>query len=151
MYQRILVPVDGSDTSNKGLDEAVKLAKLTGAVIRLVHVVDSLSLAIGVEPFGAYSSDVVEAMRAAGNKILENGKSRVQASGIPVDCVLFDDLSSGVSDCVIDQAKAWNADLLVVGTHGRRGVGRLLMGSDAERIARTAPVPTLLVRAQEPH
>lgn len=149
MYQRILVPVDGSDTSNRGLDEAIKLAKLTGAAIRLVHVVDSLSLAMGMEPYGGYSSEVVDAMRARGNKILEDGKSRIQASGVPVECLLFDDLASRVVDCVIDQVKAWPADLLVIGTHGRRGVGRLLMGSDAEQIARTAPVPTLLVRASE--
>jgi nucleotide-binding universal stress UspA family protein len=50
---------------------------------------------------------------------------------------------------VIEQAKAWGADLIVIGTHGRRGVGRLLLGSDAEQIVRMAPVPVLLVRAPE--
>jgi len=54
-----------------------------------------------------------------------------------------------LSDLVGDQAKAWNADLVVIGTHGRRGVNRLMLGSDAEQIVRTSPVPVLLVRAVE--
>jgi len=148
MYQRILVPVDGSETSNKGLDEAIKLARLTGAHLRLIHVVDSLSFAMGFEPYGSYSSDVIETMKAAGNKILQDGKSRAEASGIETECVLLDDLASRISDTIVDEAKAWGADLIVIGTHGRRGVGRWLMGSDAEQVVRTASVPTLLIRAK---
>jgi len=149
MYQRILVPVDGSATSDKGLDEAIKLAKLTGASLRLIHVVDVMMFANGFETYGAFADDVVPRMQEVGEKLVEQARSRVAAAGVKVDSVLFDTLALRVSDAVNEQARAWGADLIVIGTHGRRGVGRFLLGSDAEQILRTAPVPVLLVRAPE--
>ena len=149
MYQRIFVPIDGSATSTQGLDEAIKLAKLTGASLRLIHVVDALTFATGFEPYAAYANDVIPIMMEAGQKILDQGKARAEANGVKVDTLLLDSLAARVSDTIIEQAKAWNADLIVIGTHGRRGVGRWLLGSDAEQIVRMAPVPVLLVRATE--
>ena len=149
MYQRILVPIDGSATSTRGLDEAIRLAKLTGASARLVHVVDELDFATGYVTHEAYARDVVPLMKQAGEKILEEGRARVAAHGIDVDTRLFDSLAARLSEVVVEQARDWNADLVVIGTHGRRGLGRLLMGSDAEQIVRTAPVPVLLVRGPE--
>ena len=67
-----------------------------------------------------------------------------------VDTVLKDSFAGRVSDLVIKEAGAWPADLIVLGTHGRRGLGRLFMGSDAEAIVRSAPVPVLLLRAKAP-
>ena len=149
MYHRILVPIDGSSTSTQGLDEAVKLAKLTGASLRLIHVVDPLTFATGFELYGVYAGDVIPLMKEAGEKILEQARTLVAASGVKVDTLLFDSLATRVSDTVVEQAKAWDADLIVIGTHGRRGVKRLMLGSDAEQIVRMAPVPVLLVRAPE--
>ena len=149
MYQRILVPVDGSTTSTFGLDEAIKLAKLTGASLRLIHVVDALTLKTGLVPFAYYADVVPPRAKEVGEQILEQARTRVAASGVKVDTFLFDSLLPRVSETVIEQAKAWNADLIVIGTHGRRGVGRVLLGSDAEQIIRMAPVPVLLVRAPE--
>jgi nucleotide-binding universal stress UspA family protein len=149
MYQRILVPVDGSATSDKGLDEAIKLARLTGASLRLIHVADVMMFATGFETYGAFADDVVPRMKEVGEKLVEQARSRVAAAGVKVDSVLFDNLALRVSDAVNEQARAWGADLIVIGTHGRRGVGRFLLGSDAEQILRTAPVPVLLVRAPE--
>ena len=149
MYQRILVPIDGSTTSNQGLDEAIKLAKLTGASLRVIHVVDALTFATGSELYGGFASDVIPQMREAGEQIVEKARTRVKEQGVKVDSLLFDSLSTRVSVIVVDQAKAWDADLIVIGTHGRRGVNRLMLGSDAEQIVRMAPVPVLLVRAPE--
>jgi nucleotide-binding universal stress UspA family protein len=133
MYQRILVPIDGSTTSTKGLDEAIRLANLTGGSLRLVHVADALTFASGYETSKTYVEDVIPAMRAAAERILEQGRSRVEASGVKVDLqLLMEHLGARVSEVVVEQAKAWNADLIVIGTHGRRGVGRLMLGSDAE-------------------
>jgi len=149
MYQRILVPVDGSTTSTLGVDEAIKLAKLTGASLRLIHVVDALTMTTGLVPYAYYSGEVPPRAKEVGEQILEQARTRVAASGVKVDTFLFDSLLPRVSETVIEQAKAWNADLIVIGTHGRRGVGRVLLGSDAEQIVRMAPVPVLLVRAPE--
>lgn len=150
MYQRILVPVDGSAPSNRGLDEAIRLAKLTGGSLRLLHVVDELSVALGgASAFAGASPDTFQLLRDGGEQILAAGQARAAAAGVAADTVLDDTLGGRVCDRVVEQATAWPAELVVIGTHGRRGVGRLLMGSDAEQVLRLAPVPVLLVRAAE--
>lgn len=147
MYQRILVPVDGSPTSIAGLDEAIKLAGRLGARIRLLHVVDEMPLAVSAEGFGALSGDLLGLLREAGAQILAQAKAMVDAAGVPVDVVLIDSLNGRLSDHVTAQARAWPAELIVIGTHGRRGIGRMFLGSDAEQVLRNAPVPVLLFRA----
>ncbi len=146
MYQRILVPYDGSLTSSRGLDEAIRLATLTGASVRLLHMIDVLLFATGFETPAAYVGAVVPFMRQAGETILEEGKVRVENAGVKADTFLVDSNATRLCVAVNDQVKTWGADLIVIGTHGRRGVGRLLLGSDAEQIVRTALVPVLLVR-----
>ena len=146
MYKRILVPVDGSPTSTRGLDEAIRLAKLTGAGIRLVHVLDQLAFTAGLEN---YAVDVFGILKDAGEKVLQQMKERVAASGVDVTTYISEPLSGRVCDVVIDQAKAFGADLIVLGTHGRRGAGRLFLGSDAEQILRSATVPVLLIRSTD--
>lgn len=149
MYQRILVPVDGSPTSKRGLGEAIALAKLTGASLRLINVVDVMVFAMEADAFAGYAGDMIGLLREGGQKVLEASRAQAEAAGVAADTVLRDGFSGRVCDLVVDEAKAWNAELIVIGTHGRRGAGRLLLGSDAEQILRLAPVPVLLVRAPE--
>lgn len=146
MYKRILVPVDGSDTSRQGLAEAIKLAGLTGARLLLLHIVDLASVALAPEA-GAAASSLYDAMREAGTQILADAQGAAKKAGVATESVRLDTIAGRVCDVVIEQAIKWRADLIVVGTHGRRGVGRVLLGSDAEQIVRGAPVPVLLVRA----
>ena len=147
MYQRILVPFDGSPTSLRGLDEAIEVALATGARLRLVHLADDLAYATGFETYAAYANEVLPCMRQAGNKILQDGKTRAAKAGVNADTLLLEGSATRLADAVAEQASSWAADLIVIGTHGRRGVGRWLLGSDAEQILRTAPAPVLLVRA----
>lgn len=147
MYQHILVPVDGSPTSDAGLAEAISLAQLTGGRIRLLHVVDDLPFAMAAEGYAAMSSDVLAVMNEAGEAVLKRALERVRGAPVAVETVLVPHPGGRLADRVLQQASEWPADLVVLGTHGRRGVGRVLMGSDAEQVARTAPVPVLLVRA----
>jgi nucleotide-binding universal stress UspA family protein len=149
MYQRILVPFDGSTTSSRGLDEGIRIAAATGASLRLIYMVDDLLYVTGFESYPAYAAEVIPFMRDAGEKILQEGKSRVEKAGLKVDTLLFEGVALRLSDVVADQVKTWGADLVVIGTHGRRGVGRMVLGSDAEQIVRTATVPVLLVRAPD--
>lgn len=150
MYQRILVPVDGSPTSNAGLAEAIKLAKLTGARVRVLHVVDELPFLMSADGFAGMPGDVFTLLKEAGQAVLEEARLTVHAAGIPVEATLFDSLDGRLCERVAEQAQAWGADVIVLGTHGRRGVGRMLLGSDAEQIVRTATVPVLLVRGTPP-
>lgn len=147
MYKHILVPVDGSPTSNAGLAEAIKLAKLVGAKVRLLHVVDQMPMAISAEGFGVLSVDVLALLKEAGERILAQAKEQARAGGVSAETVLMDNTGGRLSECVAKQVQSWPADLVVIGTHGRRGVGRMLMGSDAEQVVRHATVPVLLYRA----
>jgi nucleotide-binding universal stress UspA family protein len=146
MYERILVPVDGSPTSDAGLAEAVKLAKLTGARVQLLHVVDDMPFVMGTDGFGTMSADILGVMKEAGQAVLNKARAVVEKSGVPVETVLFDTLDGRLSERVAKQALDWNANLIVLGTHGRRGVERMVLGSGAEQIVRSSPVPVLLVR-----
>jgi nucleotide-binding universal stress UspA family protein len=146
MYERILVPVDGSATSDAGLAEAVKLARLTGARVQLLHVVDDMPFVLGTDGFGTMSADILGVMKEAGEAVLGRARTLVETSGVPVETVLFDSLEGRLSERVASQALAWNANLIVLGTHGRRGVQRMVLGSGAEQIVRSSPVPVLLVR-----
>ncbi|MEO8542867.1 MAG: universal stress protein [Betaproteobacteria bacterium] len=149
MYSHILVPIDGSPTSNAGLDEAIKLAQQLGSHLRLLHVVDQMPLAVSAEGFGVMSVDVLGLLKEAGERVLAQGKARVEAAAVPVDTLLIDSPNGRLSDHVTTIARKWPAELIVIGTHGRRGIGRVLMGSDAEQVVRHAPVPVLLYRAAE--
>lgn len=148
MYQRILVPVDGSPISDRGLQEAIGLARLTRASLRLVHVMDMITYAAALDLHAGAAGDMAVAMREAGEKILAHCKAPALAAGLDVTTVLAEGHSGSVAEQVLDQARRWGADLIVLGTHGRRGLGRFLIGSDAEQILRSAPVPVLLVRPE---
>lgn len=150
MYQRILVPVDGSITSGHGLTEAMALARLTHGRLRLIHVVDELSFSFGMEAYAAYGgADWLGVMRENGALILHREKARVEAANLEVDTVLYDNFSGAMPALIAAEVIRWDADLIVLGTHGRRGIGRLVLGSGAENILRHATVPVLLVRDRD--
>jgi nucleotide-binding universal stress UspA family protein len=146
-YRKILVPVDGSPTSNAGLREAVSLAKAQGASVQLVHVVDYHYLAMAGLEAGAYIDTMTANLTESGRRILKRAEETVRKSGVPVTSVLLESSSGPAADAIVRQAKKAKADAIVIGTHGRRGVRRLLMGSDAEQVVRSSPVPVLLVRS----
>jgi nucleotide-binding universal stress UspA family protein len=146
MYARILVPTDGSATSDLGVNEAVRLAKSLGSRIRLVHVVNEGSL-VGPYPVGDTFDRMLEELRAHGNSILESAQATVRKAQVPVETQLLEAYGGAASEPILREAASWRADLIVCGTHGRRGLRRIVLGSDAEYIVRQSPVPVLLVRA----
>ena len=150
MYQRILVAVDGSDTSNKGLDEAAELARLAKATLCLVHVIEITDHVTGFEPCEVFFNDALPAMERAGKRILQRAGDRAATHGVEVQTRLLKNLAARTSEVIIAEAIAWHADLIVIGTHGRHGVDRLIYGSEAQDVLRRSPVPVLLVRAASP-
>ena len=145
-YKRILVPVDGSPTSNAGLKEALKLAKDRRAKLCLLHVIDELIVfntpetAVNIEP-------IIGELKRGGKRVLEAAARLARAQGIRPESDLRESAGVRVSEVISRQARRWRADLVVMGTHGRRGVNRMLMGSDAELVVRNASMPVLLVPA----
>jgi len=146
MYQRILVPVDGSATSNLALESAIGMAKAFEGRLRLVHVLDEIAWMGGYDAYGGSTAGLYESLRKWADEVLREGVATVRSAGIEADMMLFDAPGQRLGETVATAAQLWNADLVVVGTHGRRGVHRLLMGSGAEQIIRLAPVPLLVVR-----
>lgn len=153
MFRRILVPIDGSHTSILGLQEAIKLAKDQNATLFLLHVVDELLVTQTYDGMAYLPSQYIEeflaGLRESGKKILANAEAKVQKQGLKSQSELVATLGHRVSDIIIDKARKWKADLIVLGTHGRRGLTRLVMGSDAEGVVRSTRVPVLLVRAPD--
>ena len=143
-YKRILVPVDGSAVSDRGLKEALNLAREAGARVRLLHVVAEYVAYANAEA-AVDSGPILEGLREGGRRTLERIERRARAPGVRVETSLAENPGGRVADTIVDEAKRWRADLIVMGTHGRRGVKRMLLGSDAELVVRYTPVPVMLV------
>ncbi len=147
-YRKILVAVDGSPASRKGLREALRVARAENAQLFILHVVDEYPALAALDGMmaGAPGADLVPALREGGKRVLAKAvaiavKQKVKAKGI-----LREMLSGPAAYPIVREAKKLRADLIVLGTHGRRGVRRLVLGSDAEQVVRSATVPVLLVR-----
>ena len=146
MYKTILVAVDGSDTSKLALQEAIKIAKNLGSKLYILHIADEyisswLGASIDVSKYQ-------ESMRQYGKEILQAMEDQARKAGVDVTCQLieFNDDSSRISEQILDYLDVCRAELLVIGTHGKRGVRRILIGSVAEEIIHTIGIPVLLVR-----
>ena len=144
MYKRILVAVDGSPTATKALVAALQLAREQFGRVRLVHAVDELAYVTGFE----YSGDLVKIVRDYAAQVLEAAAAVAASAGVEAETSLAENTGQRLGDLIADEARGWGADLIVVGTHGRRGIGRALLGSGAEQIIRQAPVPVLVIRGE---
>jgi nucleotide-binding universal stress UspA family protein len=148
MYQHILVPLDGSATAERGLSEAVRLAAEQKGKLRLLHVIDDFPMLVEMSAVSSFEASM-QKMREYGEKILDNARKAAAEAGVQADAVLREVTQGKIADVVVDEARSSGCDLVVMGTHGRRGFRRLALGSDADLVVRSSPVPVLLVR-QEP-
>ncbi len=151
MYQRILVATDGSESSQLALAHAIDLSRDQHAKLRIVHVVDPFILPMmGTSPQVADIGPTIETPRAAGREILGQASSAARSAGITADTALIEDANdnSRIASVIASEAERSKSDLIVMGTHGRRGLSHLFMGSVAESAIHIAPVPVLLVRAR---
>jgi nucleotide-binding universal stress UspA family protein len=154
MFDRIVVAVDGSPTSNRGLKTAIDLAKSHGATLHAIHVVDDMVIAQGAAGMNSggyvppqFVDEWLTQLREAGRHILRDAERIAQSRGYHLQSVLIETLGQGVAHVILKQVRRLRADLIVMGTHGRRGLRRVVMGSDAETVVREARVPVLLVRS----
>ena len=143
MFKRILVPIDGSPTAGRALAAALQLAREAGGRVRLLHSFDELPYLTGYE----ISPELLQQTRGYAEQVLREGLQVAAEAQVPADTRLLDEPGRRLGEQVADQAREFEADLIVVGTHGRRGLGRVLLGSGAEQIIRMAPVPVLAMRS----
>ncbi len=149
MYQRILVPVDGSPTAERGLREAIKLAEGQSTRLLFLHIVDDYTMLIEMSSAAGYE-EMIRGLRQYGLDVLGKAKRAAEAAGVHCETLLREVTGKRVADVIVDQARQHGCDLIVMGTHGRRGFSRLTLGSAAEGVMRASPVPVLLVRLEEP-
>ncbi len=131
MYEKILVPFDGSPTSEQALKEAAGLALKLGAQVRLLHIIDPLTHAVGFVRPEVYRSDFLPAAMKCAETMLRTACDQLTAQGIQAETRLLENLDAQVATLVIDEARQWGARLIVLGTQGRRGLTRMFLGSDA--------------------
>jgi nucleotide-binding universal stress UspA family protein len=146
MYKNILIAIDGSETSIQALHEAINLAADQKAKLRLMHVIDHNLLEyarINIELYPFH-----QAMKETGQHILNITKTIAKCSEIEFDSRLVEmkKKHSRIEQSIVEEAKKWPADLIVIGSHGRRGVSHFILGSVAEGVIRIATTPVLVVR-----
>ncbi|HWP12285.1 MAG TPA: universal stress protein [Ramlibacter sp.] len=144
MFKRILVPVDGSSTALRAVEKAVGLAQAFGAHIDLVTVVDAYPFfgadyALGQDEFKA-------AATASSNQALARAEAAVVAAGLPCRRKIID--SHLIHEGILAAAQDMGADLIVMGSHGRHGIEKLLLGSTAQRVLSHTKLPVLVVRSE---
>jgi nucleotide-binding universal stress UspA family protein len=151
MYKRILCPFDGSPASERGLREAIRLARDQQATLRVLHIVEEY-LAIQSAGFaggGLYAGDLLDRMIEDGKQVADRARGLAAEEGVQVEALSVQSPVVRSSETIVEQAQDWGADLIVMATHGRRGLSRLMLGSDAEGVVRSSPVPVLLVRVKD--
>ncbi len=150
MYQRVMVAVDGSPTSGLALDEALKLASEGGAQLLLLHVIEDAIAMWNGGDWLAPSPPLLPADwgEQVGQRILDHSMERVRRAGLDAATRQVEDAGRRTGAVIAEEAHNWGADLLVIGTHGRKGFDHFLLGSVAEVVIRTATVPVLLVRGK---
>jgi len=146
MYSRILAAIDGGQSSARAFAHAIALSKALGAELRALHVIDMGWLPLGPE-LAVDTQRLAAARRDEGARALAAALEEARTAGMTATTSLIETGAPGqrVASQIVQEAQAWPADILVLGTHGRGGAERLILGSVAEGVARRSTVPVLLV------
>lgn len=149
MYKKILIATDGSDLAQRALDHALQLAKIVGAEVTVVTIIEPSAM-LG----GGYANmagtvfdpipEVIEAQKEAALKVLKAAEDKAIAAGVPVKTEYVD--NAFPAEGIITEANKIGADLIVMGSHGRRGFGRLLLGSQTNEVLAHSKTPVLVTR-----
>jgi nucleotide-binding universal stress UspA family protein len=149
MYQQIIIAIDGSELAHKALEQGLALAKVAGAKTIAVTVTDPSTLLFSSgEMLQVDTAPVLEEMDKAkaisSQRILEQATAAAAAAGVDIATLHVKD--SQTADGILEAAASHGADLIVMGSHGRRGLGRLLLGSQAAEVLARSSVPVLIVK-----
>ena len=144
MYQRILIPTDGSPASDDAIQHGLALAKLAGAHVTFLFAIENPFTTtwseVGFEDVASIER-VSGELRALANRALEAAKKLASAESVPSDGIIAEDTRP--ADAILEAAKTH--DLVVMGTHGRGGLERVLIGSVTERVVRGTQTPVLVI------
>jgi len=136
MYDHVLLPTDGSDGTDRAIDHALEVAQVHDATLHVLHVLDDASLA-------SVSEGAMEDLRERGQSVVDAIAERARSAGVDARTEIRE---GSPHREILAHADAAGIDAIVMGTHGRSGVGRVLLGSVTERVVREAPMPVVTVR-----
>lgn len=148
-FQKILVAIDDHEHSQAPLNAAIQLARGLGATLRLAHVAEvPVPKASSAQELG----EMEKALRADSDALLQTLAQVAAEQGVEADTAYLkiDTMKDSIAERLAEEATAWGADLLVSGTHGRKGILRWMAGSVSESLLRLSPVPVLVVRGSGP-
>lgn len=143
MYQHILISTDGSEVAQKGVDHGLTLAKGLGAKVTIITVAERLPVYAGFDGTLAYD-DYVAGQKEAAEKVLAATKAAAGRMGVEAETVYLENASP--AEAIIETAKARNCSLIAMSSHGRRGLGRLVLGSVTSEVLANSSVPVIVVR-----
>lgn len=146
VFRSLLVPIDGSDPSNAACALGIRLAADTGASLLFVNVVETDKIIASVMPGQGLAdpTPAIESLRSSGAEMLKDASASASAAGVKAVSEL---LEGDCIETIVDCAKSHAVDLIVLGSHGRSGLQRLMLGSVAEGVLRHSSVPVLVTKA----
>ena len=143
MFNRIFVPIDNSDISDKVLNEALDLAKVSGAKVRIAHVVNLEQITFGIEMVGV--AELKDTLLEIANKLMVHVKESIANKGVDAEVVLLENYGSDLASLIVEDANAWKADLFILGSHHLGSFSHFITGGVAEDIAHDSNIPILLI------
>ncbi len=144
MYKKILMPTDGSACSQKAITEGLEVAKSMGASVTFLYAVENISSTLWISPESVpYGLELIEDLKRVGNEALSKAAELAQAAGVAAETKLVE---AKPVDAILAEAK--NHDLIVMGTHGRSGLDRFMLGSVTEAVLHRSDKPVLVLRSK---
>lgn len=144
MFKHILVPVDGSETAQKAVDKAAGLARAFGSAVTAIYVIDPYPFTGLGSDFAYGQAEYLSAAAAEAKEATEAARRTLEAAGVKVTTSVIE--AHAAWRGILDTATALGADLIVMGSHGRRGLEKVVLGSVAQRVLAQAHLPVLVVR-----
>ena len=144
MFKHILIPVDGSETSMKAVAKAAALAKTFGSAVTALYVIDPYPFTGVGADFAYGQAQYLSAATNEANKALEDVKKLLDEAGVTSTTLVGE--GHAIHEGIVRVGENVGADLIVMGSHGRRGLEKLVLGSVAQRVLQAAHVPVLVVR-----
>ena len=144
MFKHILVPVDGSSTAGQAIDKAIAVAEAFKSAVTVIYVIDPYAFTGVGADFSYGQAEYLSAATAEANEAISHAKQAFQAHGITVTASVVE--GHAIYRGILETAESIGADLLVMGSHGRRGLEKLVLGSVTAQVLSHAHLPVLVVR-----
>jgi len=144
MYKKILMPTDGSACSQKAISEGLDVAKSMGASVTFLYAVENISSTLWISPESVpYGLELIEDLKRVGGEALSKASELAKAAGVDAETKLVE---TRPVEAILAEAK--NHDLIVMGTHGRSGLDRFMLGSVTEAVLQRSNKPVLVLRSK---